>query len=373
MTNVRNLSRGSTDFVSVKDHGAKGDGTTNDTVAIQAALDAASGVSLPAGTYKITSALLMNDNNFISGAGRGSIIHFTHNGAAFAGKSVTPSSGTNVRRYSGGGRDFMVCGPGTSSAASIALDMRGCSMFKWFNLLIKNVATGVRQGNGYATFYNEYYGVDITTCTTGYINDTLGNENLVVGGRVNDCFTGTSDSDNSHNKYFGLAIEAFTTGHLITGAATVQIQYYGSRLENAPTRGTGISINATAQDTQVITPTLIGQSTDISDSGLRTNVIGSEYWKLSGGTRIKRHYSQTVTKTIAAIAAGSTRQEQFLLTDSTATDSLFFTAPASWPSGLIAGPVINGGGGVAYVQLYNATASTITPLSATYTFDMLRH
>jgi parallel beta-helix repeat protein len=53
------------DIVSVKDFGAVGDGVTNDTTAIQAALNAVTsggGVYFPAGTYLITSGLTVSTN-----------------------------------------------------------------------------------------------------------------------------------------------------------------------------------------------------------------------------------------------------------------------------------------------------------------------
>ena len=61
---------------SVKDFGAKGDGTTDDTIAIQkaiAAVSAAGGgtVFFPTGTYKITSELIISSNAvFLTGEGR---------------------------------------------------------------------------------------------------------------------------------------------------------------------------------------------------------------------------------------------------------------------------------------------------------------
>ena len=50
-------------YVSVKDFGAVGDGVTDDTAAIQAALDSgAEGVYIPGGTYKITASLVVDGN-----------------------------------------------------------------------------------------------------------------------------------------------------------------------------------------------------------------------------------------------------------------------------------------------------------------------
>ena len=55
--------------VSVKDFGAVGDGIADDTVAIQAALDASAAVFVPQGTYKITTQINLNANNVLFGEG----------------------------------------------------------------------------------------------------------------------------------------------------------------------------------------------------------------------------------------------------------------------------------------------------------------
>jgi hypothetical protein len=59
MTHARNLSNRSTDFVSVKDYGAVGDGTTDDTAAIQAAIAACAGrtIFFPSGAYLVSAQL----------------------------------------------------------------------------------------------------------------------------------------------------------------------------------------------------------------------------------------------------------------------------------------------------------------------------
>lgn len=51
------------DYVSVKDFGAAGDGSTNDTAAFIAALDTGKGILIPAGDYKITAPLTVTNKN----------------------------------------------------------------------------------------------------------------------------------------------------------------------------------------------------------------------------------------------------------------------------------------------------------------------
>ena len=57
------------EWISVKDFGAVGDGVTDDTAAIQAALAARDHVLFPAGNYKISSTLSLKSGNVLLGAG----------------------------------------------------------------------------------------------------------------------------------------------------------------------------------------------------------------------------------------------------------------------------------------------------------------
>jgi parallel beta-helix repeat protein len=54
---------------SVKEYGVVGDGTTDDTIALQAAIDGESVIYLPPGTYRVTAPLVMKSNLTIIGAG----------------------------------------------------------------------------------------------------------------------------------------------------------------------------------------------------------------------------------------------------------------------------------------------------------------
>ena len=61
----RTITQKLKDTVSVKDFGAIGDGTTDDTVAIQAALDSGLSLYIPEGTYICSSALTSSNKNVV--------------------------------------------------------------------------------------------------------------------------------------------------------------------------------------------------------------------------------------------------------------------------------------------------------------------
>ena len=348
------------------------------TLAIQQALDSSPDVYAPPGNFPTNAALLFNDNNMLIGSGAATQFYPTHNGAFMAGKAVTPSSGTNVRRYNGGGQNFMIYGPGVASTSSIALDLRGCTAFKFWNVRVQNIHTAVRQGNNYSTYYNEFHACDISTVVNGYLNDTLGNENKVFGGRVADSVTATTDSDNSGNLYNGLACEVFTTAHKVAAPTSQFIRFRDSRLENATLSGLAYDIDANSEDIQISGGQVSNVANIITEvsagvpTGRRTRVSLSEYESFFSGKKVSKHTSAAVTKDIAALAAGAFRQESLTVPGVLTGDSVSFTAPVAWPN-LIAGPCIVGGTDLVYMMLFNPTGASVDAVSMTFAFDVWRH
>lgn len=68
------------DTVSVRDFGAVGDGTVDDTLAIQTALTAARTVRVPVGTYRVTGTLTVGYGQSLLGDGQASVIRASSNG-----------------------------------------------------------------------------------------------------------------------------------------------------------------------------------------------------------------------------------------------------------------------------------------------------
>lgn len=122
------------DVVSVKDFGARGDGVTNDTTAIQAALNAAAGgaIYFPNGSYAINAALSIPAGTYV----------YAETGAA----TVTQSTaGANAFTYAGNGitvDGLRIVGPNSGSGSAVRADSRSNPTIK--NCQVQNWLYGIQ-------------------------------------------------------------------------------------------------------------------------------------------------------------------------------------------------------------------------------------
>jgi hypothetical protein len=133
------------DVVSVKDFGAVGDGVADDTVAIQAALNAAVGVGLtilvPHGTYKITSTLQWPIDWPVALVGDGvesTLINYTGSSSAIS----MYDAGASTKYIKSSIENLRLSGNGSTSTNGI--NIRQAYMIGLRNLRINNFEVGIR-------------------------------------------------------------------------------------------------------------------------------------------------------------------------------------------------------------------------------------
>jgi hypothetical protein len=142
---VTNVQAKLAQTVSVMDFGAKGDGTTDDTAAMQAAHTTGKLVYYPAGTYKCTSGITITSGGII-GAGQSlTVISSTDTSSAnifkYTGQWVSPAF-TNAPLF----RDFQLqCTTSKTSGAGIqVLPTSGESSYLFFeNINFLNLPIGI--------------------------------------------------------------------------------------------------------------------------------------------------------------------------------------------------------------------------------------
>lgn len=280
------------EFVSVKDFGAKGDGTTNDTVAIQSALTAlriAGGGELffPAGTYIITSSLYVGSKTRLRGVGRASLIKAS---ASYTGTNTGVEATTNCQMLQNYNHAASTLTDEDISVEDLAFDWNGitivgggahCIAFRYVNrVVVRNVyATGGENVTALRacrdTTTEACVGLNQTNC---YFDHWDG----AGTARVTNC-TGRSPSN-----YIAQGIQFTGTGsygenRTSTEAVVIGCSLY--RVRTASGEASAIISNANDPDSTVYRFTSIGNYIEDADNGIVFSGEGGQHLSMGDTLR----------------------------------------------------------------------------------------
>ena len=158
-------------IVSAQDFGATGNGSTDDTAAIQAAitsLNTTGGtVYLPRGTYKVSSTLNITHNNItIAGDGKGATTISTY---VASGDIISFTSLAH-----GGVRDLAITAS-TAQTTGAGIHFTNCDNVRASNILVGyGLYTGIQIDGGTAMFENYVDNFEISSCTFGILIGATG-------------------------------------------------------------------------------------------------------------------------------------------------------------------------------------------------------
>jgi hypothetical protein len=164
------------EIVSVKDFGAVGNGSTDDTAAIQAAINSLSAtggtVYLPTGTYKVSSTISWTfDNLTLMGAGKGATEIRT-----FIAATDVIGIGTTADGVSRGGIYDLSIIADTTQVSGAGIHLTNCNNVRISNVVMGyGLYTGIQISAGADQFGNYIDNFFISTCTYGiYVGGATG-------------------------------------------------------------------------------------------------------------------------------------------------------------------------------------------------------
>ncbi len=255
---------------SVREHGAAGDGVTDDTTAIQAAIDVGPGVVFfPAGTYLVTS-ITRPGGVTLQGAG---VPHTMIRAASPSG----PIIGSGVASYiasptqrGGGVFDLVVDGSARTNGGSVGISLAGCYDAVIKRCTIQNVETGLYLAH--SAYWNQIESNRIAVVDTGAIVTENANENAFRSTHVLDCewgFTVDEGSNGVSNVTFDhCAVEQPSMGGYQIVATTANavdgVTIDKPRIERSSSGGTGVSWTEQCRGVEVRQPFFVNIATPVS-------------------------------------------------------------------------------------------------------------
>lgn len=240
---------GALGWADVRAYGAVGDGVTDDTAAIQAAINTTKNVRFPKETYLITSELTVTTD--------GQILHFD-NATLTTASNITmlrfgaSAASNSVYKYMGTSGTLTIQGAGNGNAANYGLVVRNVS-YGGFNAITKITNCGAKafvvqayaRGNQHTTFgpmeiqgnHAGAFLIDAGSQAGGYLNDNVfmairAHENRESGGTITHAqFLGTGTTI-GNNKFYGVAIETDNDADTLLDIDLGSSNYfYGLRLD----------------------------------------------------------------------------------------------------------------------------------------------
>ena len=234
--------------LNVKDFGAVGDNSTDDTDAFQNALDSAkvngNRVIVPTGNYKITSTLTIEDGITLIGESLGSTpLQTPYNGSAI--RYTGSGFAIKIIGHTSGVRDMQIYdasqGANNASGIQVLADAEGVESVRLFNVLIIYFIGGTglelssinAGGIAYFTSYNTRIrhaktGIHIAEDATSFTNSNVFHHGAISGGGFD---YGIKVDGGNNNQFYGTIIEpgSSTYGHIVVDEG--EIQGYDIRIE----------------------------------------------------------------------------------------------------------------------------------------------
>jgi len=279
------------DTVSVKDFGAVGDGTTDDTAAIQAAVNVGGDVFFPVGRYVISSTINVTKTMVLRGAAASfgdstAAAELIYTGSGIAVQIGT--SGTKIYNVRIDTLKISASGTATSSATAIGLKLLNSNYAVISNLVVRGFTAGkgvqatasgsdIGASNNFigCFLWNNKFGYEFTGAGVGVAdyasmisggavigdNVTAGSVGLTVGQYAAETMVYGTDFES-----FDVCIDLYGNGTTSGGG----VKLIGTRTEFQTTMS--VRINATTYNTLMVGHRFAGGSsaTWLSDSGVRT-------------------------------------------------------------------------------------------------------